>query len=188
VRAAHTLSERAPRVEYAERFGVVARYRSPDLNEINYGELGRMSKSWVMANVPEYKTDPQYVFPGGESFHAMQTRSVAYVLGLEARHRSDTLLLVVHAGVIRGLVCSLLDLGYGPNLKRKISHRYLGEFILENGRCPSYRELGRPSGFVREGVLPDVCAEPRGEPMRPAIKPVVTGPRAPDPPAFQRMR
>jgi broad specificity phosphatase PhoE len=139
---------------HAEHLGIGRPRHSVRLNEIHYGRLQRETKDWVERHVPEYKTDPDYVFPDGESFRAMQARCLAFVRGLEARHRDQTLLLVVHAGVIRGLICGLLGLPYGANLKRKISHRYLAEFQLREGRCLYYQELGRPSGFVRDGVLP----------------------------------
>jgi broad specificity phosphatase PhoE len=83
----------------------------------------------------------------------MQRRSVDFVLSLEARHAQSTLLLVVHAGVIRGLVCHFLGLDYAPNLKHKISHRYIGEMTIEAGRCTGYHEFGALSGFVTSGVV-----------------------------------
>ncbi len=120
------------------------------LNEVNYGKLFRKSKKWVRANVPEYKTDPEFVFPEGESFSQMQRRSVKFLRALDKRHPSDTILIVVHAGVIRGFICEFLGLDYASNLKRKISHRYIGDFQLRNGKCIRYNELGKLSGFVTE--------------------------------------
>lgn len=126
---------------------------SARLNEVNYGDLFQAPKHWVAEHYPEYKTDPDYVFPGGESFRAMQKRSLDYLLSLEARHSADTLLLVLHAGVIRGLVTHFLALPYAPNLRRKVSHRYIGDFTISQSVCVRYDEIGRPSGFVKDGVL-----------------------------------
>ncbi|MGD8617264.1 MAG: histidine phosphatase family protein, partial [Gammaproteobacteria bacterium] len=113
----------------------------------------RKDKDWVKANFPQHKTDPDFVYPEGESFRQMQERSVGFLLRLEARYPERTLLVVVHAGVVRGFVCHLLGLDYAANLKQKVSHRYIGDFRIEDGRCVAYDELGEPSGFVRHGVV-----------------------------------
>lgn len=75
------------------------------------------------------------------------------MLSLAERRSSDTILVVVHAGVIRGLICSFLGLDFASNLKQRISHRYIGDFELQDGRCIRYDELGKPSGFVKQGEL-----------------------------------
>lgn len=124
-----------------------------DLNEVDYGAFSRLPKQWVTDYCPKYKTDPDYVFPCGESFTAMRRRSLRYIRLLERHHAGHTLLVVIHAGVIRGLVSGLLGLPYAPNLQRKISHRYIGDFMLEGGRATRYDELGQPSGFVRDAVI-----------------------------------
>lgn len=126
---------------------------APEMNEVNYGDLSLLSKRWVAEHCVQYKTDPDYIFPGGESFQQMRSRSVDFLRSLECDSLGQTLLLVVHAGVIRGLITHFLDLPYAPNLRRKISHRYLGDFRIKDGQCIQYQEFGEPSGFVLEGVL-----------------------------------
>ncbi len=139
---------------YGEALGCSRRFASSQLNEVNYGILRQRPKSWVESHVPQYKTDPAYVFPEGESFDQMQVRVVAFVEQLQADNPQATLLLVVHAGVIRGLVCHCLGLGLRGNLKRKISHRYIGEFLLTtDGHCCRYEEWGKPSGFAKSGLI-----------------------------------
>lgn len=136
---------------YAAERGIKSLFHSAALNEVNYGNLLRKPKKWVKANVPEYKTDPDFVFHKGESFRQMQKRSVKFIISMSKRHRSETILVVVHAGVIRGLVSAFLELDFGANLKQKITHQYIGDFKIKKGRCVSYRELGKPSGFVTNG-------------------------------------
>jgi broad specificity phosphatase PhoE len=80
----------------------------------------------------------------------MQQRSVAFLAALAESRPADTILLVVHAGVIRGLVSHFLGLEYADHLKRKISHRYIGEFLFTGRNCVRYDELGKLSGFVRD--------------------------------------
>ncbi|MCP5417623.1 MAG: histidine phosphatase family protein [Chromatiaceae bacterium] len=138
---------------YARKWGIPMVHDMAALNEINYGTLFRKSKLWVEQNFPAHKKDPDLVYPEGESFRQMQMRSIRFMDSLCARYRDKTLLVVVHAGVIRGFVSHYLELNYADNLKREISHRYIGDFYLEAGRCARYDELGEPSGFINEGVL-----------------------------------
>lgn len=138
---------------YAEQWGLPLTHPNQGLNEIDYGCLRGKCKAWAMDHFPQYKTDPDFVYPEGESFRQMQRRSVAALLGIAERHPDETLLIVAHAGVIRGLVCHFLGLDLGAHLKARVSHRYIGDFLIRHGRCEHYDELGNPSGFVREGIL-----------------------------------
>jgi alpha-ribazole phosphatase len=138
---------------FAKRRGISILHDHAELNEINYGALYRKSKKWVTQNIPEYKTDADYVFEDGESFRQMQKRSVDFFISLRDKHRDSTILIVAHAGVIRALICYFLDLDYTKNLKQKITHRYIGEFSFVQGNCISYNELGKYSGFVETGEI-----------------------------------
>jgi len=138
---------------YADSFGIKDIYSSPAIREINYGKLVNKNKKWVEKNIPEHKTNSDFVYPDGESFSQMQERSVAFIDSLSLQHPDETLLIVVHAGVIRGLVCHYLELDYNSNLKQHMGHQYIGVFTIEGKTCVRYNELGRPSEFVREGVI-----------------------------------
>ncbi|MDH3871058.1 MAG: histidine phosphatase family protein [Gammaproteobacteria bacterium] len=138
---------------HARRFGIHLIRDTPALNEVNYGKLYKKTKKWVAEHYPLHKKDPDFVYPGGESFRQMQQRSVNYLSSLAARHPDQVVLIVVHAGVIRGLVSHFLGLNLADNLKHKISHRYIGDFLFEGDTCVRYDELGKPSGFVRDGVI-----------------------------------
>ena len=138
---------------YARKRGIPLIHDSQALNEINYGTLYRKSKSWVEETIPQHKKDPNFVYPDGESFKQMQARSVGFFESLIRKRQGETILVVVHAGVIRGFVSHFLGLPYAENLKRKISHRYIGDFLFEGDQCVRYDELGKPSGFVRDDVI-----------------------------------
>jgi broad specificity phosphatase PhoE len=138
---------------YARRHRIPIVYDSLALNEVNYGLLYRKSKKWVTKNIPQHKKDPDFVYPEGESFRQMQERSVRFLVSLTGLFPEDTVLLVVHAGVIRGFVSHFLNLDYAEHLQQKISHRYIGEFRFKGDRCVSYDEFGKPSGFVRSGAV-----------------------------------
>lgn len=138
---------------YADSYGIKDILSSPDLREVNYGELYNKSKKWVDKNISQHKKDPDFVYPGGESFTQMQKRSVAFVEKLTLKHPDETLLIVIHAGVIRGLICHFLGLDYASNLKQHMGHQYIGDFTFEGKTCVRYDELGKPSEFVRSGVI-----------------------------------
>lgn len=138
---------------YADRLGIAEVGDSRELNEINYGKLQKMKKSWVQRYYPQHKKDAGLTYPGGESFRQMQARSVAFLASLALDHPGQTLLIVTHAGVIRGLVCHCLGLELSDHLKCAISFRYVGDLRFDGERCTGYDELGEPSGFVRDGMI-----------------------------------
>ena len=140
-------------IHYAQRSGMDSVHTSPALNEVNYGLLFGKSKKWVTRTIPQHKTDPDFVYPEGESFRQMQRRSVRFLVSLTRLHPGQTVLIVVHAGVIRGLVSHFLGLDYGSQLRQKISHRFIGDFRFVGERCAIYDELGQASGFVRSGMV-----------------------------------
>jgi broad specificity phosphatase PhoE len=138
---------------HAVRYGIAFVNSAAELNEINYGKLQKHKKSWVARRYPQHKKNPDMVYPEGESFRQMQQRSVEFLLSLDAKHPTQTVLIVAHAGVIRGLVSHFLGLELADNLKQKVSFRYIGDFLLEDGNCLRYDELGEASGFVHNAVI-----------------------------------
>jgi len=146
---------------YAESYSIKNIFSSPDLREVNYGKLYNKNKKWVDKNIPLHKKDPDFVYPDGESFTQMQKRSVAYIEKLAKKYPNKTLLIVIHAGVIRGLMCHFLGLDYASNLRQHMGHQYIGDFTFEGKRCVRYNELGRPSEFVKSGIIkvPFYCSD-----------------------------
>jgi len=138
---------------FAGCYGITRPHKNPALNEVNYGKLYKKKKKWVAKQYPQYKNDPDFIYPQGESFRQMQQRSAGYLSSLAMRHLQQTVLIVVHAGVIRGLVSYFLNLNYAEHLKHKISHRYVGDFQFDGKTCVRYTELGKASGFVHEGKI-----------------------------------
>lgn len=146
---------------HAVRFGIPMVNSRRELNEVNYGQLLNRKKDSVAKEYPQHKKNPDLVYPGGESFRQMQQRSVAFLSSLALERPQQTLLIVSHAGVIRGIVSHYLGLDYANHLKQRISFRYIGDLLFESSRCIRYDELGNPSGFVENGVidLPYECNE-----------------------------
>ena len=128
-------------------------YDSDELNEIDYGVLTNKRKKWAEKHFPKYKKDPDFVYPKGESFRQMQSRCVNFIDKHKDKEQDNTVLLVVHAGVIRALVCHYLQLPYADNLKRRIGHRYIGVLELNAAGAVTYNEIGEYSDFVTENIL-----------------------------------
>jgi broad specificity phosphatase PhoE len=140
-------------VFHARRLGIDLVQDTPALNEVNYGTFYKKKKKWVAAHCPQYKTDPDFIYPEGESFRQMQARSVHYLSQLAEEKPQQTILVVAHAGVIRGLISHFLGLNYAEHLKHKVSHRYIGDFQFEGRNCVRYDEQGKPSGFVTDAAI-----------------------------------
>jgi len=138
---------------HAENLGIEVVENAPELNEVHYGDLQKKEKSSVAELYPQHKLNPDLVYPRGESFRQMQQRSVAYVSSVAAARPGQTILVVSHAGVIRGIVSHFLGLEYAENLKRRIPFRYIGDFLFDGEKCLGYDELGIPSGFVCDRVI-----------------------------------
>ncbi len=138
---------------YAASFGIAEVISTPALKEINYGEVQTRKKSWVIDHYPQHKKNPDMVYRGGESFRQMQQRSVDFVSSMAISHPRQTVLIVSHAGVIRGIVSHFLGLEYSENLSQRVGFRYIGDFMLKDGDCQRYDELGEESGFVSNGVV-----------------------------------
>ena len=147
--------ERAERTAkfFATLNKIPSHVKSDELNEIDYGSLTNKRKKWAEKHYPKHKNDADFVYPKGESFRQMQSRCVNFIEKQMTRDKSDPVLLVVHAGVIRGLICHYLQLPYSINLKRRIGHRYIGVLdINENGKV-TYDEIGENSDFVSENII-----------------------------------
>jgi broad specificity phosphatase PhoE len=142
---------------HAKRCGIHIINDYPALNEVNYGSLYKKKKKWVAKHYPQHKKDPGFVYPDGESFLQMQQRSVNFLISLAEKHPNQTLLIVVHAGVIRGFISHFLNLIYADNLQHKVSHRYIGDFQFDGPTCMRYDELGKSSGFVQSGIVTVPC-------------------------------
>ena len=138
---------------YAELYGVADVISVPMLKEVNYGQLQTRKKTWVYENYPQHKIDSGFVYPNGESFMQMQQRSTQFLSSLALMHPEQTILIVAHAGLIRGLISHYLGLEYNSSLKYSIPFRYIGDFQFDHGNCVRYDELGNSSGFVKEGAI-----------------------------------
>lgn len=126
----------------AERLGLEKRlFPAKELREIDYGDLTFQHKEDITREYPGYKTDPDHVFPNGESFRQLQRRAVAFLDRLEEKHGDGTLLLVSHAGVIRAILCRLKGYALKEHLTMRVTHEYIGKFVVDGGRLVAYERL-----------------------------------------------
>ncbi len=138
---------------HADNHGIAEVHDTQQLNEINYGRLQKLRKSLIQRIFPQHKTSADLVYPGGESFHQMQQRSVAFLESMAASSPDHTVLIVTHSGVIRGFVSHFCGLDLDDHLRHPVSFRYIGDFEFDAAGLKRYDELGEPSGFVASGAI-----------------------------------
>ena len=87
----------------------------PDIRELNYGEAEGLTYQEIRERFPELsemiaKYSPVLCFPGGEGFAQLAERADRFITRLETHGKDDTVLVVSHGGMMRTLVCRLLDM------------------------------------------------------------------------------
>ncbi len=125
-----------------EKLGIETKLsRARELREIDYGQFTYRFKEEVKKECPQFTNDPDFTFPDGESPRQMQKRAVHYIQKLEKGHPGKTLLIVTHAGVIRGLKCHFNGWDYQEHLRMAISHEFIGKFVIDEGKLVSYEKI-----------------------------------------------
>jgi alpha-ribazole phosphatase len=87
----------------------------PELREIDFGKIEGLNFNEVRIQYPEIaqmwiRHNPDLTYPEGESLLQLEKRITEFTMRL-ARHGADEVILVVaHSGVLRTLICQLLDL------------------------------------------------------------------------------
>lgn len=89
------------------------------LKEMHFGELESIQSARFEGDYPEIfarwrdRTDESFGWPGGESRHAFRDRVAGVMAQLADRHLDQTVLLVVHSGVIRMALAHFCPRQYG---------------------------------------------------------------------------
>lgn len=86
-----------------------------DLREINFGyaegltfaEISHLHPGLAKA-LTDWKAHPE--FPGGESFDDLNQRVLRFIKQLGKHTSEETILIVAHNGVLRLLICNLLEI------------------------------------------------------------------------------
>lgn len=86
----------------------------PELREINMGEWDGIAHQQIKNDYPDawgsHGTDPAFRPPGGESFASLQERTFPVIENIINENSRANTLIVTHAGVIRCVICRLLDI------------------------------------------------------------------------------
>jgi len=87
----------------------------PELLETNFGRLEGLSFSEIGQRYPELVSawptrKPSFRFPGGESVNDLNQRVMKFFGRLKEHAPEETVLVVAHSGVLRLLVCHLLQI------------------------------------------------------------------------------
>jgi alpha-ribazole phosphatase len=87
----------------------------PELLEINFGKVEGLSFTEIGEHFPELvkswpTRDPSFRFPDGESITDLDRRVAGFLGRLDKHLTEATILIVAHSGVIRLLLCHLLEI------------------------------------------------------------------------------
>ncbi len=96
-----------------------------ELNEIDFGELEGLNFSEVNGKYPEVarqwmQRSPELAYPEGESLSQLEKRVAEFRTRLARHADSDIILIVAHSGVLRTLICQLLDLKISDRWKIRV--------------------------------------------------------------------
>jgi alpha-ribazole phosphatase len=86
-----------------------------ELREFDYGELEGLTLEEAHRDYPEFsksakERSPALRFPGGESLAEMGERVDKFIEKLKEHMPDDTILIVIHSGVLRILMCRLMGM------------------------------------------------------------------------------
>ena len=88
---------------------------SAELREINFGKLEGLNFEEISQLFPEFtakwkvQRSTDIEFPGGESLNELNNRVRNFVGRLKKHKAEETVLVVTHAGVLRSLICQLIE-------------------------------------------------------------------------------
>jgi len=86
-----------------------------ELREINFGKIEGLNFEEIIQLYPEVvkslmQRGPNLKFPGGESLDELSNRVSKFMDRLKKHTTEETILIVVHSGVLRTLICQLLGI------------------------------------------------------------------------------
>jgi len=87
-----------------------------ELREINFGKIEGLNFKEISQLFPEFaakwkaRRSTNIEFPGGESLDQLNNRVSNFVGRLKKHEAEETVLIVAHAGVLRSLICQLMEI------------------------------------------------------------------------------
>jgi alpha-ribazole phosphatase len=87
----------------------------PELREIDFGKIEGLNFSEVQTQFPEIAqrwiyNDTDLVYPEGEGLSQLEKRIAEFRTRLLNHTQEQTILVVAHSGVLRSLICQILEL------------------------------------------------------------------------------
>lgn len=87
----------------------------PELNEINFGQVEGLTFEEIKIKYPEVsrmwmQRSPELAYPGGESLASLEKRVAEFKTVLLGHSPQETILIVAHSGILRSLICQVLNL------------------------------------------------------------------------------
>lgn len=113
-------------------------FRLKEFREVHFGDLAGMFKDEVKLKYPKYKKDSNFVFPNGESYLDTKRRVVKKLLELSGSSYKN-ILIVTHAGCIRGIISWALNKDFDSILEKKISHAFVGKLEIKNNKVINFK-------------------------------------------------
>jgi alpha-ribazole phosphatase len=88
---------------------------APDLREIDFGDIEGLNYAEIEKRFPEIarlwaNRSEDLVYPRGESLSELEARVTSFTARMKKDGPRGTILIVAHAGVLRSLICGMLEL------------------------------------------------------------------------------
>jgi alpha-ribazole phosphatase len=87
-----------------------------ELREVDFGEIEGLNYREILERYPEIARlwtirCEELVYPSGESLAELETRVGTFAAKLKKENPKGSTLIVAHAGVLRSLICQMLEMG-----------------------------------------------------------------------------
>jgi probable phosphoglycerate mutase len=116
----------------------------PAFGEVRFGD-------WQGKDYSEIELDPNWLSfnsfrsgtraPGGELMLETQTRMVAGLLNIAARHSGETVAVFSHADAIKSAICWILGIPLDFHLRLEISPASVSTVVISQGSVPGVRSV-----------------------------------------------
>jgi alpha-ribazole phosphatase len=125
-----------------------------DLREIDFGQIEGLSYAEISQQFPQVarqwnERDPSLVYPGGESLVHLDERITRFISRLDRHNTSETVLIVAHSGVLRSMICLLLELSSRDRWKIRLDLASLS--IVDTYPETAILSLLNDTGHLKKG-------------------------------------
>ncbi len=112
------------------------------LREVNFGILTSLSKKEALLKYPRFKKDSKFRHPNGESYQDVKERVMKEIYKIAKKNYSK-ILIVTHAGCIRGIISEATKDNLDNILNKKISHRLIIRLKIKNNEIIDFKILNQ---------------------------------------------